>query len=342
MLVDLARNDLSRHARNVTVESLREIQFYSHVIHLVSSVSGELREESSAADMLTATSPQETLTGAPKHKAMQLIDKYENQRRGYYGGAIGFIDLKGTVNHAIMIRTFLSKGNKLFYQAGAGIVAGSNENNELQEVNNKLGALKKAIQISRRYKMKKTIVIDNYDSFTYNLVHCIENLTGQYPEVRRNDEISLDEINDYDKILISPGPGIPSESGVCLELIKNMPEIKVFWVSVWVIRLYVKLSEGKILNLSSVYHCVSSPVKIKTSDELLFENIPPVIMAGRYHSWVVSKKHLPACFIVTCEDDNGIIMGITHKDYDVRGLQFHPESVLTEYGSQIIKNWLEL
>lgn len=148
MLVDLARNDLSRHARNVTVESLREIQFYSHVIHLVSSVSGELREESSAADMLTATFPAGTLTGAPKHKAMQLIDKYENQRRGYYGGAIGFIDLKGTVNHAIMIRTFLSKGNKLFYQAGAGIVAGSNENNELQEVNNKLGALKKAIQLA--------------------------------------------------------------------------------------------------------------------------------------------------------------------------------------------------
>lgn len=148
MLVDLARNDLSRHARNVTVESLREIQFYSHVIHLVSSVSGELREESSAADMLTATFSAGTLTGAPKHKAMQLIDKYENQRRGYYGGAIGFIDLKGTVNHAIMIRTFLSKGNKLFYQAGAGIVAGSNENNELQEVNNKLGALKKAIQLA--------------------------------------------------------------------------------------------------------------------------------------------------------------------------------------------------
>ena len=190
--------------------------------------------------------------------------------------------------------------------------------------------------------MKKTIVIDNYDSFTYNLVHCIENLTGQYPEVRRNDEISLDEINDYDKILISPGPGIPSESGVCLELIKKYAGNKSILGICLGHQAVCEAFGGKILNLSSVYHGVSSPVKIKTSDELLFENIPPVIMAGRYHSWVVSKKHLPACFIVTCEDDNGIIMGITHKDFDVRGLQFHPESVLTEYGSQIIKNWLEL
>jgi len=148
MLVDLARNDLSRNAKNVTVESLREVQFYSHVIHLVSSVSGELREGSSIADMMTATFPAGTLSGAPKHMAMQLIDRYENQRRGFYGGAIGFIDLKGSINHAIMIRTFLSKGNILYYQAGAGIVAGSNENNELQEVSNKLGALKKAIEMA--------------------------------------------------------------------------------------------------------------------------------------------------------------------------------------------------
>ena len=148
MLVDLARNDLSRYGKNVRVESSREVQFYSHVIHLVSSVSGELRENSSITDMMTATFPAGTLSGAPKHMAMQLIDRYENQKRGYYGGAIGYIDLRGSLNHAIMIRTFLSKGNTLYYQAGAGIVAASNENNELQEVNNKLGALKKAIEMA--------------------------------------------------------------------------------------------------------------------------------------------------------------------------------------------------
>jgi anthranilate synthase component I len=149
MLVDLARNDLSRHARNVKVESYREVQFYSHVIHLVSAVSGELTPESGVVDMMTATFPAGTLSGAPKYKAMQLIDTYENQRRGFYGGALGFLDFEGRFNHAIMIRTFLSKGNTLFYQAGAGIVAISEEEKELQEVNNKLGALKKAIEMAK-------------------------------------------------------------------------------------------------------------------------------------------------------------------------------------------------
>jgi len=148
MLVDLARNDLSRHARNVKVESYREVQFFSHVIHLVSAVSGEINPDSTVVDMMMATFPAGTLSGAPKYKAMQLIDTYENQSRGYYGGAIGFLDFNGRFNHAIMIRTFLSKGNILFYQAGAGIVAISDEESELQEVNNKLGALKKAIEMA--------------------------------------------------------------------------------------------------------------------------------------------------------------------------------------------------
>jgi anthranilate synthase component 1 len=148
MLVDLARNDLSRHAKNIRVERYREVQFFSHVIHLVSSVSGEMNEGSDITDMMTATFPAGTLSGAPKYKAMQLIDEYENQNRGYYGGALGFLDFDGRFNHAIMIRTFLSKGNCLFYQAGAGIVAISDEESELQEVNNKLGALKKAIEMA--------------------------------------------------------------------------------------------------------------------------------------------------------------------------------------------------
>jgi anthranilate synthase component I len=148
MLVDLARNDLSRHSKNVKVENFREVQFYSHVIHLVSAVSGEIDEVSSLTDLMTSTFPAGTLSGAPKYKAMQLIDQYENQRRGYYGGAIGFLDFRGEFNHAIMIRTFLSKGNILYYQAGAGIVAISEEENELQEVNSKLGALKKAIEMA--------------------------------------------------------------------------------------------------------------------------------------------------------------------------------------------------
>ncbi|MBN2610279.1 MAG: anthranilate synthase component I family protein [Bacteroidales bacterium] len=150
MLVDLARNDLSRYGTDIKVESYREIQFYSHVIHMVSTVSGKLHPGSNCIDMMTATFPAGTLSGAPKFKAMELLDKYENQSRGYYGGAIGYIDFDGTFNHAIMIRTFLSKGNALFYQAGAGIVADSKEESELQEVNNKLGALKKAIDLAQQ------------------------------------------------------------------------------------------------------------------------------------------------------------------------------------------------
>jgi anthranilate synthase component 1 len=152
MLVDLARNDLSRHAKNVVVDRYREIQFYSHVIHLVSAVSGELKEGTTMAEMMSSTFPAGTLSGAPKYMAMKIIDKYENQRRGFYGGAIGFLDFRGQFNHAIMIRTFLSKGNTLYYQAGAGIVAISDEEAELQEVNNKLGALRKALDMAGEIK----------------------------------------------------------------------------------------------------------------------------------------------------------------------------------------------
>ncbi|MBN1822154.1 MAG: chorismate-binding protein [Prolixibacteraceae bacterium] len=152
MLVDLARNDLSRNAENVVVETYREVQFFSHVIHLVSQVSGEITNETNLIKVLGETFPAGTLSGAPKHRAMQLIDQYENQNRGYYGGCIGYLGFDRTLNHAIMIRSFLSKGNKLFYQAGAGIVAGSVEENELQEVNNKLAALKKAIILAKNIR----------------------------------------------------------------------------------------------------------------------------------------------------------------------------------------------
>jgi anthranilate synthase component 1 len=143
MLVDLARNDLSKHADNVTVDVFKEVQYFSHVIHLVSTVSGKLK--GNPIEVVGDTFPAGTLSGAPKYKAMQLIDKYENQSRGFYGGAVGIIGLDGSVNLAIAIRSFVSKSNVLYYQAGAGIVIHSNEEKELQEVNNKLAALKKAL-----------------------------------------------------------------------------------------------------------------------------------------------------------------------------------------------------
>jgi anthranilate synthase component 1 len=152
MLVDLARNDLSRNATEVKVELFREVQFYSHVIHLVSKVTGILPEGANAVRVMGDSFPAGTLSGAPKYKAMELIDRYENQNRGYYGGCIGFIGFDNRFNHAIMIRSFLSKNNTLFYQAGAGIVAASDEESELLEVGNKLAALKKAIIMAQGIK----------------------------------------------------------------------------------------------------------------------------------------------------------------------------------------------
>lgn len=149
MLVDLARNDLSRNCADVKVEKFREIQYYSHVIHLVSNVSGKLKSNVPIMKIVGDTFPAGTLSGAPKHKAMQLIDTYEKGNRSFYGGCIGFLGFDGTFNSAIMIRSFLSKNNTLFYQAGAGIVESSNEESELNEVNNKLAALKKAIELAK-------------------------------------------------------------------------------------------------------------------------------------------------------------------------------------------------
>ncbi|MGB5236342.1 MAG: chorismate-binding protein, partial [Flavobacteriaceae bacterium] len=148
MLVDLARNDLSRNGHSVTVENYREVQFFSHVIHLVSKVTAQKKPDISTMNVVADTFPAGTLSGAPKHMAMQLIEKYEHTSRDYYGGAIGFMDFKGDFNHAIMIRTFLSKDHELYYQAGAGLVAASDPNLELQETYNKLGALTKALEIA--------------------------------------------------------------------------------------------------------------------------------------------------------------------------------------------------
>ncbi|MBO0322551.1 anthranilate synthase component I family protein [Muricauda sp. CAU 1633] len=148
MLVDLARNDLSRNGNTVNVETYREVQYFSHVIHLVSKVTGQKKKDITTMKVVADTFPAGTLSGAPKHMAMQLIEKYEKTSRAYYGGAIGFMDFEGNFNHAIMIRTFLSKNHELYYQAGAGLVAASNPEDELQETYNKLGALNKALEIA--------------------------------------------------------------------------------------------------------------------------------------------------------------------------------------------------
>lgn len=190
--------------------------------------------------------------------------------------------------------------------------------------------------------MKKILVIDNYDSFTYNLVHYLEKLTGEKPDIFRNDEIALDLADNYDKILISPGPGIPVEAGICLDLIRRYASGKsILGICLGHQAIGEAFGAG-LVNLSQVYHGVATSVFITDSSEPLFKGIPVKLTAGRYHSWVVNKDNLPSCFTITAEDENGIIMGISHKQFDLRGLQFHPESVLTEFGIEILQNWIEM
>jgi anthranilate synthase component 2 len=190
--------------------------------------------------------------------------------------------------------------------------------------------------------MKKILVIDNYDSFTYNLVHYIRKITGIQPDVFRNDKIKMGIVNKYDKILLSPGPGIPVEAGICLDLIRHYASKKsILGICLGHQAIGEAFGAG-LTNLSEVYHGLATPVFIINPAEPLFKNIPATITAGRYHSWVVARESLPDCLTITCEDEKGTIMGISHRQYDVRGLQFHPESVLTEHGYDIIRNWVDL
>jgi anthranilate synthase component 2 len=186
----------------------------------------------------------------------------------------------------------------------------------------------------------KIIVIDNYDSFTYNLVHYIEKITGKRADVFRNDEISIEEVSKYDKILLSPGPGIPVEAGIILDLIKTLGPTKSILGVCLGHQAIGEAFGGTLTNLDKVYHGIASEIQVLTPNDPLYKGLPDKFNVGRYHSWVVAKENLPDCFTITSIDEHGLIMGISHKQYNVRGVQYHPESVLTENGLKIIENWI--
>lgn len=187
---------------------------------------------------------------------------------------------------------------------------------------------------------KKVLVIDNYDSFTYNLVHLVNEL-GRDVEVWRNDKFALEDVNEYDQILLSPGPGIPEEAGLLLDVIKTYaPTKSIFGVCLGQ-QAIAEAFGGKLLNLGRPMHGIATPITVLDKEEVLFQECPSKIKVGRYHSWVVDTDGLPDCLSVTATDDTHEIMALRHKSLDVRGVQFHPESVLTEHGKQMMKNWLE-
>jgi anthranilate synthase component 2 len=186
----------------------------------------------------------------------------------------------------------------------------------------------------------KILVIDNYDSFTYNLVQYIERVIKSPVDVYRNDKIAMDEIERYDKILISPGPGIPEEAGITLDLIRRYGATKSILGVCLGHQAIAEAYGGTIVNLTKVYHGVVGKMKQVVPGDYLLEGVPVDFDAGRYHSWVVERETLPSDLEVTVENDEGFIMAIRHLEQDVRGVQFHPESVLTEYGGRMILNWV--
>lgn len=188
----------------------------------------------------------------------------------------------------------------------------------------------------------KILVIDNYDSFTYILVNYLRELSGLEVDVFRNDKISLEEVGKYDKILISPGPGVPTEAGIIIDLIKKWaPEKSILGVCLGC-QAIAESYGGEIFNLESVYHGIATNMIVNEPSDRLFRDIPENFMAGRYHSWVIKEENLPDEIMVTARDDKGMIMAVSHKEFDLKGVQFHPESVLTKDGKKMIANWLDM
>ncbi|MEM9931488.1 MAG: aminodeoxychorismate/anthranilate synthase component II [Bacteroidota bacterium] len=187
----------------------------------------------------------------------------------------------------------------------------------------------------------KILILDNYDSFTYNLVQYIEEETGQEVDVYRNDEISLEAVDQYDLIVLSPGPGVPSEAGIMPELIKRYATEKAILGVCLGHQAIGEAFGGKLINLDQVHHGIETEMTRTKTDDVLFANVPEVFNAGRYHSWVIDPETLPAELEITATGEYGGIMALQHKDYPVYGVQFHPESIMTEHGRLMIRNVLE-
>lgn len=188
--------------------------------------------------------------------------------------------------------------------------------------------------------MKNIVVIDNYDSFTYNLVHYLEDLNAKVTVVR-NDEFELDELQHFDKILLSPGPGVPDEAGLLKAVIKKYAGLKPILGICLGQQAIGEVFGGSLTNLEKVYHGVATNVTLSVTDESLFDGLGNEFEVGRYHSWVISNSDFPADLEITSTDINGQIMSVRHKKFDVKGVQFHPESVLTPNGKKILENWLK-
>jgi anthranilate synthase component 2 len=187
----------------------------------------------------------------------------------------------------------------------------------------------------------KILILDNYDSFTYNLVHMVEDITGVYPTVFRNDEITIEGIDAYDLIILSPGPGIPDEAGILKETIRAYAGKKPIFGVCLGLQAITEVFGGSLENLDAVFHGVATTMSVTNYDAVIYKGIPTEFEAARYHSWIASKKDFPAELEITAVDEYGDIMSLQHKEYNISAVQFHPESILTPLGERMVRNFIE-
>ncbi|WP_294243835.1 aminodeoxychorismate/anthranilate synthase component II [uncultured Chryseobacterium sp.] len=211
---------------------------------------------------------------------------------------------------------------------------------EPSTINNQPSTINHNPSTTTHQPSSKVLVFDNYDSFTYNLVQIIERILDARVDVVKNDQIALAEIDQYDKIVLSPGPGIPEEAGILLEVIKEYAPTKSILGVCLGQQAIAEAFGGSLINLTEIYHGVSTPADFVKNDTKIFKDLASGIEVGRYHSWVVNREDLPEELEITAIDKDGMIMALQHKTYDVHGVQFHPESILTPEGETIIKNFL--
>jgi anthranilate synthase component 2 len=186
----------------------------------------------------------------------------------------------------------------------------------------------------------KILILDNYDSFTYNLVHMVEKITGNFPSVYRNDEISIEDIDYYDIIMLSPGPGIPDEAGILKDVIRTYAGRKPIFGVCLGLQAITEVFGGKIINLEDVFHGVATEMTVTDKNAIIFKDIPETFLAARYHSWAATDVGFPQEIQVTARDEDGLIQAIEHKIFPISAVQFHPESILTDVGEQLLRNFI--
>ena len=341
MLVDLGRNDLGRVCEygTVSVDELMVVETYSHVLHIVSQVSGTLREGIGAMDVLRAALPAGTLSGAPKVRAMQIIDELEPHKRGSYGGAIGYLGFDGDLDTAIHIRTVVVKDGMAHVQAGGGTVADAKPDYEYEESVNKAKAVFRAVELAARQPelAMRVLVIDNYDSFTYNLVQYLGEL-GAAIDVVRNDRAEVGELlsRGPDRLVISPGPCTPAEAGISVEASRAFPEAGVPTLGVCLgHQSLVEAFGGRVVRGEPVH---GKDAEVEHDGRGLFAGVRSPFRAGRYHS-LIADPELPDAFEVSATSGD-VVMAVRHRELPAQGVQFHPESILTPDGKQLLENFL--